>query len=258
METFTAPAASSITPLVLCMRLAQAQAHASMIRSLDHSLGEQFGISFADFQILFHLDHAPHGHLRRMDLADCLAISASGVTRALLPVEKIAVVLRQSDPSDVRVSFTTLSAAGLTLLHNAQEFSQQFTAMALPWPVLNDRQRADDGHGHCHYGDTAGSLPFDRWCRGRPLCTQAGVEGRTEYTARDALALGQSSRCNRRPALICINIAQKAQGIENDQDSSPFVNQDRNAHAGPAEQRGRNKQRHHPKGNPKVLPDDVV
>lgn len=129
METFTAPATSSIKPLALCMRLAQA--HASMIRSLDHSLGEQFGISFADFQILFHLDHAPKARLRRMDLADCLSISASGVTRALLPLEKIGVVLRQTDPNDARVSFTTLSAAGLTLLHNAQEFSQLLCAELL-------------------------------------------------------------------------------------------------------------------------------
>lgn len=113
-------------PLDFCLRLARA--HAQMLRRLDNRLGTLHGIGFGDFQLLYHLDRAPAGRLRRVDLAERLGLTASGVTRTLLPLEKIGLVLRQSDPRDARVSYTALTPAGAAMLRDALSVAQQISA----------------------------------------------------------------------------------------------------------------------------------
>ncbi len=103
--------------LDFCLRLARAQAEAA--RRFDGALGSVHGISFADFQLLFHLSRAPEGRLRRVDLAERLGLTASGVTRSLLPLEKIGVVDRQPDPRDARVGYAVITRAGKALLNDA-------------------------------------------------------------------------------------------------------------------------------------------
>ena len=100
-----------------CLRLARA--HAVLIRRFDSMLGTYHGISFGDYQLLRHLGRAPAGRLRRVDLADRLGLTASGVTRALLPLEKIGLVVREVDPRDARVGFATITPTGHELLTNA-------------------------------------------------------------------------------------------------------------------------------------------
>ena len=101
----------------LCLRMARA--NAALLRRFDNSLGGHHGISFSDFQILNHLSRAPGGRLRRVDLAERLGLSASGVTRTLLPLEKIGLVTRQPDPTDARVGFAAVTAVGEEMLVNA-------------------------------------------------------------------------------------------------------------------------------------------
>jgi DNA-binding MarR family transcriptional regulator len=108
--------------LDFCLRLARAQA--VLVRRLDGSLGNVHGISFSDFQLLHYLSRAVGERLRRTDLAERLALTASGVTRALLPLEKIGLVERQPDPRDARVGFAALTAAGRELLVNATDTAQ--------------------------------------------------------------------------------------------------------------------------------------
>lgn len=103
--------------LDFCLRLARAQA--AMVRRLDAALGGHFGISFSDFMLLHHLARAPGGRLRRVDLAERQGLTASGVTRTLLPLEKNGLVARQPDPRDARVGYAVLTAAGHTVLDNA-------------------------------------------------------------------------------------------------------------------------------------------
>jgi hypothetical protein len=74
--------------LEFTLRLARAQA--TLVRRLDQVLGGYHGISFNDFMLLHYLNRAPGGRLRRVDLAERLALTASGVTRSLLPLEKSA------------------------------------------------------------------------------------------------------------------------------------------------------------------------
>jgi DNA-binding MarR family transcriptional regulator len=100
-----------------CLRLARAWA--TLARRLDSALGAHHGISFADYQLLLHLQRAPGGRLRRVDLADRLGLTASGVTRSLLPLEKIGLVTRQSDPRDARVGYALITPTGDELVTNA-------------------------------------------------------------------------------------------------------------------------------------------
>lgn len=100
-----------------CLRLARA--YAVLLRRFDTALGSHHGISFSDFQLLNHLARAPGGRLRRVDLADRVGLTASGVTRSLLPLEKIGLITRQTDPRDARVGFAVITNAGHELVVNA-------------------------------------------------------------------------------------------------------------------------------------------
>lgn len=103
----------------LCLRIARA--NAVLLRRFDSGLGSHHGISYSDFQLLNHLARAPGRKLRRVDLAERLGLSPSGVTRSLLPLEKIGLVTREADPRDARVGYACLTAAGAELAANATD-----------------------------------------------------------------------------------------------------------------------------------------
>lgn len=109
--------------LEFTLRLARAQA--TLVRRLDQVLGGYHGISFNDFMLLHYLNRAPGGRLRRVDLAERLALTASGVTRSLLPLEKIGLVERQQDPRDARVAYAALTDAGREMVGNAVTVAEQ-------------------------------------------------------------------------------------------------------------------------------------
>ena len=70
------------------------------------------GIGFNEFVILFHLDQAPDNKIRRIDLAEKMGFTASGVTRILAPMEKIGLIKREVAPRDARVSFVAITPSG--------------------------------------------------------------------------------------------------------------------------------------------------
>jgi DNA-binding MarR family transcriptional regulator len=88
-----------------------ATATALVTRRYDRRLSAH-GISFSDLAVLRHLDAAPEKRLRRVDLAERAAMSPSGVTRMLMPLEKIGLVSREPNPRDARVAFAALTPAG--------------------------------------------------------------------------------------------------------------------------------------------------
>ena len=103
--------------LEFCLRLTRA--YATLTRRLDNALSSLHGLSFSDFMILYYLARAPGARLRRIDLAERLGVTASGVTRSLLPLEKIGLVSRQTDPRDARVGYATLTESGQQQLNYA-------------------------------------------------------------------------------------------------------------------------------------------
>ncbi|MCW9026764.1 MAG: MarR family winged helix-turn-helix transcriptional regulator, partial [Thiovulaceae bacterium] len=57
--------------------------------------------------------------MRRIDLADKVGMSASGITRLLNPMEKIKIVKKEINARDARVSFVKITIAGEELYNNA-------------------------------------------------------------------------------------------------------------------------------------------
>ena len=86
--------------LDFCIRLARTCA--VLTRRLDNKLSGVHGLSFSHFMVLYSLDRADGQRLRRIDLAERMGMTASGVTRMLMPLEKIGLVSRQADPRDAR------------------------------------------------------------------------------------------------------------------------------------------------------------
>lgn len=77
------------------------------------------GLDFSDFMILFYLNEAPEQKLRRIDLAAKLGLTASGITRMLLPLEKLGIIERSLDDADARARYASITLAGKNLLQDA-------------------------------------------------------------------------------------------------------------------------------------------
>jgi DNA-binding MarR family transcriptional regulator len=77
------------------------------------------GIGFTDFVILNELASVVGGRLRAVDLANRLSLTPSGVTRAILPLEKIGLVERSSHERDARASYINITEAGRERLDQA-------------------------------------------------------------------------------------------------------------------------------------------
>jgi len=77
------------------------------------------GLSFSDLAVLYAISQAPEGKIRRVDLAEQVGLTASGVTRILIPLEKIGVIQREIHERDARVSFAKMTRAGKELFGNS-------------------------------------------------------------------------------------------------------------------------------------------
>ncbi|WP_340679253.1 MarR family transcriptional regulator [Paraglaciecola sp.] len=108
---------SALTPAMqLCMAISQVQNQ--LINSLNSTLSCH-GVSFTELMVLYRLALAPNVTLRRIELANSVGLSASGVTRLLAPLEKIGLVQKEVNARDARVSLVKLTEAGQNLLNDA-------------------------------------------------------------------------------------------------------------------------------------------
>jgi DNA-binding MarR family transcriptional regulator len=128
--------------LDFCLKLGRAQA--ALVRRFDSSLGGWHGVGLGDFMIMYHLSEAPGGRLRRVDLAERLGLTVSGATRALLPMEKIGLVSRESDSRDARVAYAVLTPAGHELFANALASAEQISQNIIPPDLANNLQEMSD------------------------------------------------------------------------------------------------------------------
>ncbi|MER7767567.1 MarR family winged helix-turn-helix transcriptional regulator [Kitasatospora sp. NPDC096140] len=110
-------------PLDTALRLVRAQA--AVVKRFDASLSGLHGVSLSDFTMLLHLAQAPGGRMRRVDLAEALGLTASGVTRGLAPLERIGLVTREAAARDARVAYAALTPTGrerlAEMLHTARQ-----------------------------------------------------------------------------------------------------------------------------------------
>ncbi len=116
--------------LEACLQLNRA--NLAMAHRFDRSLGGYYGLGFNDFVLLFHIDGAPEKRIRRVDLAEKVGLSISGITRALIPLEKIGVVARQSDPRDARIAYAVMTESGTALFENAMRSAEELARDVIP------------------------------------------------------------------------------------------------------------------------------
>lgn len=92
-----------------------AATYARVSSKLDRSLG---GLHFSEFLVLLHLEQAPDRQRSRIDLAEKVGLTASGITRVLLPMEKIHLVRNGDRTDDARVRRVEITRAGREKLHD--------------------------------------------------------------------------------------------------------------------------------------------
>ncbi len=88
-------------------------------KQLDNSLGAIHGIGLTEYMVLLNLINAPNHTLRRIDIAEALGRTASGITRMLMPMEKIGLIAKEINQRDARVSLVKITSVGLEIFNNA-------------------------------------------------------------------------------------------------------------------------------------------
>jgi len=94
-------------------------AYAALSRELSASLVATHGLTINDYGALLLLSRAGEQGMRRIDLANQLQLSPSGITRLLDRLEDQGLVGKGECKEDARVSYAVLTEAGLDKLKQA-------------------------------------------------------------------------------------------------------------------------------------------
>jgi DNA-binding MarR family transcriptional regulator len=95
--------------------------HAAVTREMNAQLVADHGLTINDYEALLHLARADERRMRRVDLAERLLLTPSGVTRLLDGLEQAGYVDRDACASDRRVTYAVLTDAGLEKLREASK-----------------------------------------------------------------------------------------------------------------------------------------
>ena len=112
-----------------------------VIRDVDAALGAH-GLALSDLALLLELRNAPDGRLRRVELANRLGVTPSGVARQLQPLERIGLVGREPHTRDARLALVVLTETGRRIAEEAVPTAEAAAERALAryWPGA-DRER---------------------------------------------------------------------------------------------------------------------
>jgi DNA-binding MarR family transcriptional regulator len=95
------------------------RSHTAMRRSLSADLQAEHGLTVNDYEALLLLSRAEGARLRRVDLADGLQLTPSGVTRLLDGLHELGCVEKATCATDARVTYAVLTEAGRDRLEQA-------------------------------------------------------------------------------------------------------------------------------------------
>ena len=109
-----------LSPLELAAWGGLLRAHARLVHELDRELEAEHGLPLTQYEVLLHLERAPHQRLRMSELARSVLLSQSGVTRLVDRLERDGLVAREPCPDDRRGLLATLTPAGLRRLEEAR------------------------------------------------------------------------------------------------------------------------------------------
>ena len=108
-----------------------------LLKRIDTQLSVH-GISFTEFLVMYHLNKSQNKMMRRIELAENIGLSASGVTRLLIPMEKIGLIKKEANPRDARVSLVNLTDSGEGIYKDSEK-SLNLCAESL-MQMLNEKQ----------------------------------------------------------------------------------------------------------------------
>jgi DNA-binding MarR family transcriptional regulator len=91
-------------------------AHARLTRELSAQLVAEHGLTLNEYEVLFLLAKSPERAMRRVDLAQEVRLSPSGVTRLLDRLDAAGLVGKRDCENDGRVTYAELTAAGMAKL----------------------------------------------------------------------------------------------------------------------------------------------
>ncbi len=105
---------SAVTTFAALLR-----AYVSATRRLNAQLTADHGLTLSDYEVLVRLARAPDRRMRRVDLAEQVLLTASGITRLLDGLERSGLVERGACATDRRVVYAVLTDAGLAKVRAA-------------------------------------------------------------------------------------------------------------------------------------------
>ncbi len=80
-------------------------------KRMSHHLSVH-GINLSEYLIMHYLNESPNKARSRIELAELVSMSASGVTRLLAPMEKNKLVQKEASARDARQRLVKLSKSG--------------------------------------------------------------------------------------------------------------------------------------------------
>jgi DNA-binding MarR family transcriptional regulator len=107
----------STAPVQAFIRLLQG--HAAVTRALSADLVRDHGLTINDYEALLRLSRAPDYGMKRVELAESLMLTPSGVTRLLDGLERAGYVEKGSCDTDARITYAVLTEAGREKLEEA-------------------------------------------------------------------------------------------------------------------------------------------
>lgn len=108
-----------LTDQALAAWVGYLRGHAALTHELNAQLVAEHGLTINDYEVLLHLSRAPERALRRVDLAERVLLTPSGITRLLDGLQAAGWVEKRSCAEDARVTYAVLTDAGLEKLREA-------------------------------------------------------------------------------------------------------------------------------------------
>jgi DNA-binding MarR family transcriptional regulator len=108
------------------------QANTLVVRALEKSLRQEFGLALAGYEVLVRLAEVPGGERVQMqELARRVLLSKSGISQLFSRLERRGLVERRGDPDNLRVTYATITAEGREVLERAlpgfrEEIAERF------------------------------------------------------------------------------------------------------------------------------------
>lgn len=95
------------------------RAQSALTRRFNAELLATHGLTLNSYEVLLHLAYAPDRRLRRVDLAESVLLTPSGITRLLDGLERAGYVARAASEQDARVTYAILTDDGYEKLRSA-------------------------------------------------------------------------------------------------------------------------------------------